>query len=52
MINDDLIAPGTGFGMHGHRDMEILTYPLAGTPGAPGPDGRTSGEHQGLVQGR
>ena len=24
--NDDLIAPGTGFGMHGHRDMEIITY--------------------------
>jgi redox-sensitive bicupin YhaK (pirin superfamily) len=24
--NDDLIAPQTGFGMHGHRDMEIITY--------------------------
>lgn len=24
--NDDQIAPGTGFGMHGHRDMEIVTY--------------------------
>jgi len=24
--NDDLIAPGTGFGMHGHHDMEIITY--------------------------
>jgi redox-sensitive bicupin YhaK (pirin superfamily) len=26
VINDDLIAPGTGFGTHGHRDMEIVTY--------------------------
>lgn len=24
--NDDTIAPGTGFGMHSHRDMEIITY--------------------------
>lgn len=30
VLNDDLIMPGQGFGMHPHRDMEIITYILSG----------------------
>jgi redox-sensitive bicupin YhaK (pirin superfamily) len=30
VINDDIVAPGEGFGMHGHRDMEIITVVLDG----------------------
>ena len=30
VINEDRIAPGTGFGTHGHRDMEIVSIVLAG----------------------
>src|SRR5947209_11971290 len=31
VINDDRVQPGAGFGMHGHRDMEIATNVLEGS---------------------
>jgi hypothetical protein len=30
VINEDVVQPGQGFGTHGHRDMEILTWVLEG----------------------
>jgi redox-sensitive bicupin YhaK (pirin superfamily) len=31
VINDDRVAPGGGFGTHGHREMEIVSYVLDGS---------------------
>jgi redox-sensitive bicupin YhaK (pirin superfamily) len=31
VINDDIVAPSAGFGEHGHRDMEIISYILEGS---------------------
>ncbi len=33
VINEDRVQPGTGFGTHGHRDVEIITYVLEGALG-------------------
>jgi redox-sensitive bicupin YhaK (pirin superfamily) len=30
VMNEDFVSPGQGFGMHGHKDMEIVTYVLEG----------------------
>lgn len=31
VVNDDIVAPGKGFGTHAHNDMEIVSIPLKGT---------------------
>ena len=31
VLNEDVVAPGQGFGMHPHRDMEILTWIIDGS---------------------
>jgi len=42
--NDDVVAPGTGFGTHPHRDMEIVTWVLAGAL-----EHRDSGGNHGVI---
>ena len=47
VINEDFIAPSSGFGTHGHRDMEIITYVLEGE--LTHKDSMASGGDQGAV---
>ena len=50
VINEDVVQPGTGFGTHGHRDMEILTYVLSGTLRHRDSTGSSGDIHYGEVQ--
>lgn len=50
VFNDDVIQPGQGFGMHPHRDMEIVTYVLEGALEHRDSLGNTGVIHPGEVQ--
>lgn len=50
VINEDVIAPAQGFGMHSHADMEIITYVLQGNLAHKDSLGNTEVIRQGHVQ--
>lgn len=50
VINEDVIAPAQGFGMHSHDNMEIITYVLKGNLAHKDSMGNTEVIHEGHVQ--
>jgi redox-sensitive bicupin YhaK (pirin superfamily) len=50
VINEDVIAPARGFGMHSHDNMEIITYVLQGNLAHKDSLGNTEVIRQGHVQ--
>ncbi len=50
IINEDVVSPATGFGTHGHRDMEIVSYVIGGRLVHEDTAGNKATLHRGDVQ--